>query len=68
MPAKERFGRFELDLRPDKPGSLSSRGLPGRIGNEGGQRLTFDFLGFTHYCEDQTGALSVGTQADREDG
>ena len=49
---KERFGRFDLDLHPDKTRLIEfgrfaqsnrrQRGL--------GRPETFDFLGFTHYC------------------
>jgi len=78
---KERFGRFELELHPDKTRLIEF----GRFAQKNRRRRrqgrpeTFDFLGFTHYCTetrrgrfhallhgDQTRALSVGTQAGRE--
>ena len=50
--AKERFGRFELDLHPDKTRFIEF----GRFAQSNhrqrrqGRPETFDFLGFTHYC------------------
>ena len=49
---KERFGRFDLEIHPDKTRLIEF----GRFAKENRQRRgqgkpeTFDFLGFTHYC------------------
>ena len=49
---KERFGRFDLELHPDKTRLIEF----GRFAKENRQQRgqgkpeTFDFLGFTHYC------------------
>ena len=49
---KERFGRFDLELHPDKTRLIEF----GRYAHERrrqrgqGRPETFDFLGFTHYC------------------
>ncbi len=49
---KERFGRFDLELHPDKTRLIEF----GRFAKENRQQSgqgkpeTFDFLGFTHYC------------------
>ncbi len=60
---KERLGRFELELHPDKTRLIEfgrfaikdrrQRGL--------GKPETFDFLGFTHYCaKDRKGRFQLG--------
>ena len=60
---KERLGRFELELHPDKTRLIEfgrfaikdrrQRGL--------GKPETFDFLGFTHYCvKDGKGRFQLG--------
>jgi len=49
---KERFTKFDLELHPEKTGVLSF----GRYERENASKQkrrpnTFDFLGFTHYCD-----------------
>ncbi len=60
---KERLGRFELELNPDKTRLIEF----GRFATENRQRLglgkpeTLDFLGFTHYCaKDRKGRFQLG--------
>ena len=60
---KERLGRFELELHPDKTRLIEF----GRFAIEGrrqrglGKPETFDFLGFTHYCaKDRKGRFQLG--------
>ena len=50
--AKERFGRFELDLHPDKTRLIEFGRFAQKDRRQRGQGRpeTFDFLGFTHYC------------------
>ena len=50
--AKERFGRFELELHPDKTRLIEfGRFAQANRRRRGlGRPETFDFLGFTHYC------------------
>jgi RNA-directed DNA polymerase len=50
--AKERFGRFELDLHPDKTRLIEFGRFAWKDRRQRGQGRpeTFDFLGFTHYC------------------
>ena len=54
---KDRFGRFDLELHPDKTRLIEfgrfakqNRQARGR-----GRPETFDFLGFTHYCAESRG-------------
>ena len=49
---KERFGRFDLELHPDKTRLIEfGRHATERRRERGqGRPETFDFLGFTHYC------------------
>ena len=61
--AKERFGRFDLELHPDKTRLIEF----GRFASERrrvrgqGRPETFDFLGFTHYCtETRRGSFMLG--------
>ena len=60
---KERLGCFELDLHPDKTRLIEF----GRFARKNrqhrglGKPETFDFLGFTHYCEkDRKGRFQLG--------
>ena len=60
---KERLGRFELELHPDKTRLIEF----GRFATENRQRRglgkpeTLDFLGFTHYCaKDRKGRFQLG--------
>jgi len=60
---KERFGRFELELHPDKTRLIEF----GRFAQKNRRRRrqgrpeTFDFLGFTHYCtETRRGRFQLG--------
>ena len=50
--AKERFGRFDLDLHPDKTRLIEFGRFAqsNRRQRRQGRPETFDFLGFTHYC------------------
>ena len=50
--AKERFGRFELELHPDKTRLIEFGRFAqsNRRQRRQGRPETFDFLGFTHYC------------------
>ena len=50
--AKDRFGRFGLDLHPDKTRLIEFGRYATQRRQERGQGRpeTFDFLGFTHYC------------------
>ena len=49
---KERFGRFDLELHPDKTRLIEfgRDAIERRQGRGQGRPETFDFLGFTHYC------------------
>ena len=60
---KERLGRFELELHPDKTRLIEF----GRFATENRRRRglgkpeTLDFLGFTHYCaKDRKGRFQLG--------
>ena len=47
-----RFNRFELELHPDKTRRLSfGRYEKENAGKQNRKANTFDFLGFTHYCD-----------------
>jgi len=65
---QERFARFELELHPDKTGVISF----GRYERENAKRQkrkanTFDFLGFTHFCErSRRGKFMVGRKTSRK--
>ena len=50
--ANERFGRFELELHPDKTRLIEFGRFAqsNRRQRRQGRPETFDFLGFTHYC------------------
>ena len=60
---KERIGRFELEMHPEKTrliefGRYAAENRRRR--GEGGEE-TFDFLGFTHYCrKDRKGRYGLG--------
>ena len=60
---KDRFGRFGLDLHPDKT-RLIEFGRYARRDRQArgrGRPETFDFLGLTHYCaEDRGGRFQLG--------
>ena len=49
---KERFGSFELEIHPDKTRLIEFGRYAAERRRERGMRRpeTFDFLGFTHYC------------------
>ena len=55
--AKDRFGRFGLDLHPDKTRLIEFGRYATQRRQERGQGRpeTFDFLGFTHYCAESRG-------------
>ena len=55
--AKDRFGRFGLDLHPDKTRLIEFGRYATQRRQERGQGRpeTFDFLGFTHYCATSRG-------------
>lgn len=65
---KERFKRCGLELHPDKTRTLSF----GRFERESARRQnrranTFDFLGFTHYCDvTRKGRFKVGRKTSRK--
>ena len=54
---KERFGRFGLDLHPDKTRLIEFGrfAIEDRRKRGQGRPETFDFLGFTHYCAKSRG-------------
>lgn len=65
---RERFARFDLELHPEKTRVISF----GRYERENADRQkrkanTFDFLGFTHYCDtSRTGRFKVGRKTSRK--
>jgi group II intron reverse transcriptase/maturase len=65
---RERFTQFELALHPEKTRVISF----GRYERQNAQRQkrranTFDFLGFTHYCDtSRRGKFIVGRQTSRK--
>jgi group II intron reverse transcriptase/maturase len=65
---RQRFGQFGLELHPEKTRVLSF----GRYEQENAKRQnrrsnTFDFLGFTHYCDtSRKGHFMVGRKSSRK--
>ena len=65
---RERFTQFDLELHPEKTRMISF----GRYERRNAQRQqrrpnTFDFLGFTHYCDtSRRGKFIVGRQTSRK--
>ena len=65
---RERFAQFDLELHPEKTRTISF----GRYERENARRQqrrpsTFDFLGFTHYCDQsRKGKFIVGRQTSRK--
>jgi len=65
---RERFAKFELELHPEKTRVISF----GRYERENAKRQnrranTFDFLGFTHYCDtSRKGKFIVGRKTSRK--
>lgn len=65
---KNRFGRFELEIHPEKSRKFSF----GRFESENAKKQnrranTFDFLGFTHYCDkSRKGFFKVGHKTSRK--
>jgi len=65
---RERFAKFGLELHPEKTRIISF----GRYERENGERQnrrtnTFDFLGFTHYCDtSRKGKFIVGRKTSRK--
>ena len=65
---RERFARFDLGLHPEKTRVISF----GRYERQNAKRQkrranTFDFLGFTHYCDQsRRGKFIVGRQTSRK--
>jgi hypothetical protein len=65
---RERFTQFDLGLHPEKTRVISF----GRYERQNAQRQqrrpnTFDFLGFTHYCDrSRRGKFMVGHQTSRK--
>ena len=60
---KERFGRFGLDIHPDKTRLIEFGRFAVKDRRQRGQGRpeTFDFLGFTHYCaKDRRGRFQLG--------
>ena len=60
---KERFGRFALEIHPDKTRLIEFGrfALKDRRQRGQGRPETFDFLGFTHYCaKDRRGRFQLG--------
>ncbi|KHE91471.1 MAG: group II intron reverse transcriptase/maturase [Candidatus Scalindua rubra] len=65
---KSRFARYGLEIHPDKSRAFSF----GRFESENAKRQnrranTFDFLGFTHYCDkSRKGGFKVGRKTSRK--
>jgi len=65
---RERFAKFDLELHPEKTRIISF----GRYERENAKRQnrrsnTFDFLGFTHYCDiSRRGKFMVGRKTSRK--
>lgn len=65
---KNRFGRFELEIHPEKSRKFSF----GRFESENAKKQnrqanTFDFLGFTHFCDKaRKGFFKVGRKTSRK--
>lgn len=65
---RERFAQFDLELHPEKTRTISF----GRYERENARRQqrrphTFDFLGFTHYCDQsRKGKFIVGRRTSRK--
>ena len=65
---RERFAQFDLELHPEKTRGISF----GRYERENADRQkrkanSFDFLGFTHYCDtSRTGNFKVGRKTSRK--
>jgi RNA-directed DNA polymerase len=65
---RERFRRFDLELHPEKTRVISF----GRFERQHAERQqrranTFDFLGFTHYCDiSRKGKFTVGRKTSRK--
>ena len=60
---KARFGRFDLELHPDKTRLIEFGrfAMANRRRRGQGKPETFDFLGFTHYCaKDRNGRFQLG--------
>jgi hypothetical protein len=59
---ENRFGKYELQLHPDKTNVFSFGRMEKSISKQENRRAnTFDFLGFTHYCDKtRKGYFKVG--------
>ena len=58
---KERFGRFALEVHPDKTRLIEFGPQKDRRQRGQGRPETFDFLGLTHYCaKDRRGRFQLG--------
>ena len=64
----KRFKRFGLEIHPDKSRRMSfGRHEPNRAERENRKPNTFDFLGFTHFCDKtRKGTYKVGRKTSRK--
>ena len=65
---RERFARFDLELHPEKTRVISFGRYERENADRGKRKAnTFDFLGFTHYCDTgRTGNFKVGRKTSRK--
>jgi RNA-directed DNA polymerase len=65
---KNRFKRFELEIHPEKSRKFSfGRFESGNAKNQNRRSNTFDFLGFTHFCDKtRKGFFKVGRKTSRK--
>lgn len=65
---RERFQKFELELHPEKTRVISfGRYERDNAGRQNRRAYTFDFLGFTHYCDkSRKGKFIVGRKTSRK--
>ena len=61
---RERFAKFDLELHPEKTRTISFGRYERENANKQNRKAdTFDFLGFTHYCDtSRSGKFIVGRQ------
>lgn len=65
---KNRFERFSLEIHPEKSKRMSFGRFEAQNASRQGRRAnTFDFLGFTHYCDrTRTGRFKLGRKTSRK--
>ena len=65
---RERFAKFDLELHPEKTRTISfGRYERENADSEGRKANTFNFLGFTHYCDkSRKGWFKVGRKTSRK--